>query len=65
MLVLTRRINETINVGDNIKFTVLGIKGGQVKIGIDAPKEMPVNREEIHLRIQQAKSEQQGSTANG
>ena len=64
MLVLSRRISETINVGDNIKFTVLAIKGQQVRIGIDAPEEVPVNREEVLLRIQQAKAEQEELTAN-
>ncbi len=64
MLVLSRRISETINVGDNIKFTVLAIKGQQVKIGIDAPEEVPVNREEVYLRLQQAKTEQEKLTAN-
>jgi carbon storage regulator len=59
MLILSRRISETINVGDNIKFTVLAIKGGQVRIGIDAPKEVPVNREEVLLRMQQNKIEQE------
>ena len=57
MLLLTRRINETINIGDNIKFTVLTINGNQVKIGIDAPVDIPVHREEIYKRIQAEKEE--------
>ena len=65
MLVLTRRISEAINVGDNIKFTILGIKGGQVRIGIEAPEEVSINREEIYQRIQEAKAEQQGAVAHG
>jgi carbon storage regulator len=64
MLILTRRISETINVGDNIKFTVLAIKGHQVRIGIDAPEEVLINREEVHLRLQQAKAEQEKLAAN-
>jgi carbon storage regulator len=58
MLILSRRASETINVGNNIKVTVLGIKGRQVRIGIDAPEEVPVNREEIFLRMQQTKADQ-------
>ena len=51
MLVLTRKPGETINVGDDITVTVLGINGNQVKIGINAPKDTQVHREEIYLRI--------------
>jgi carbon storage regulator len=64
MLVLSRRVSETINVGNNIKFTVLGIKGSQVRIGIDAPEQVTVNREEVHLRLQQAKAEQEKLAVN-
>lgn len=51
VLILTRRSNETINIGDNIQITVLGIKGGQVRIGVTAPKDVTVHREEIYKRI--------------
>lgn len=58
MLILTRRINEILRLGENVKVTVLGIKGNQVRIGIDAPRDTPVHREEIYRRI---KNEKQGS----
>jgi carbon storage regulator len=51
VLILTRRTGETLNIGDNIQVTVLGIKGNQVRIGIDAPKDVPVHREEIYEKI--------------
>jgi carbon storage regulator len=55
ILILTRRVSEALIIGDDVTITVLGIKGHQVRIGINAPKEVPVNREEIWQRIQQSK----------
>lgn len=51
MLVLSRRLEETLIIGDDIKIKVLGISGNQIRIGIDAPKEISVHREEVYQRI--------------
>ncbi|NKB75467.1 MAG: carbon storage regulator CsrA [Gammaproteobacteria bacterium] len=61
MLILTRRIGESVYIGDEVRLTVLGVRGNQVRIGINAPKDVPVHREEIYHRI---KHEQDGAGGN-
>lgn len=51
MLILTRRVGESLIIGDNVKVTVLGIKGHQVRIGIDAPKDVTVHRDEVYQKV--------------
>lgn len=57
MLILTRRPGETLTIGDDITVTVLGIKGCQIRLGVNAPKDVEVHREEIYQRIQKEKSD--------
>ncbi|MDX1838099.1 carbon storage regulator CsrA [Legionella taurinensis] len=58
MLILTRRIGEALMIGDDVNITVLGVKGNQVRMGINAPLSIPVHREEIYLKVK--KEEVQG-----
>lgn len=60
MLILTRRVGETLMIGDQVTVTVLGVKGNQVRLGVNAPKEVAVHREEIYRRIQQEKTGDDG-----
>lgn len=60
MLILTRRVNETLNIGDDVQVTVLGVKGNQVRIGINAPRDVAVHREEIYLRIKREERLKEG-----
>jgi len=62
MLILTRRVGETLMVGDEVTMTVLGVKGNQVRIGVNAPKDVAVHREEIYDRIK--KEGESGGTDN-
>lgn len=52
MLVLTRKENESLMIGEDIKLTILAVKGGQVRVGIDAPKEVPIQRQELLINIE-------------
>ncbi|MGB2260849.1 MAG: carbon storage regulator CsrA [Porticoccaceae bacterium] len=61
MLILTRRVGETLVIGDEVTVTVLGVRGNQVRLGVNAPKEVAVHREEIYQRIQMEKGGEKGS----
>jgi carbon storage regulator len=63
MLILTRRVGESLMIGDNVNVTVLGIKGNQVRLGVNAPKEVSVHREEIYQRIQREHTDVKSSDA--
>lgn len=61
MLILTRRVGESLIIGDDVVVNILGVKGNQVRIGVDAPKEVSVHREEIYDRIQAEKDQGNGN----
>lgn len=61
MLILTRRVGETLMIGDEVTVTVLGVKGNQVRIGVNAPRDVAVHREEIYERIKREQSESHGT----
>ncbi len=65
MLILTRRIGETVVVGDEVTVTVLGVKGNQVRWGINAPKRVAVHREEIYARIKREELDESGEKSKG
>jgi carbon storage regulator len=68
MLILTRRVGETVVIGDDVTVTVLGVKGNQVRLGVNAPREVAVHREEIFERIKREQSDdkpQRPHTTNG
>jgi carbon storage regulator len=64
MLILTRRIGEKLVIGDNVTVTILGVKGNQIRVGIEAPAEIQVHREEIYQRILKEREEAERAAGN-
>jgi carbon storage regulator len=64
MLILTRRVGETLVIGDDVNVTVLGVRGNQVRLGVNAPKEVAVHREEIYQRIQKENDSDNSSSSD-
>ena len=64
MLILTRRVGESVKINEDITVTVLGIKGNQIRIGVDAPRHVSVHREEIYQRIKEEEIEEEEATPN-
>ncbi len=65
MLILTRRVGETLMIGDEVTVTVLGVKGNQVRIGVNAPRDVAVHREEIFERIKREQDQGNGTSGSG
>ena len=63
MLILTRKVGESVLIGNDISITILSVRGNQVKLGVEAPKEVSVHREEIYQRIKQMNDEQSDSSS--
>ena len=63
MLILTRKVGESVLIGNDVSITILSVRGNQVKLGVEAPKEVSVHREEIYQRIKQMKDEQLDSSS--
>ncbi len=64
MLALSRRVNESIMIGNDIEITILEVKGDQIKVGISAPKSVPIYRKEIYLQIQESNKEAAGTSVS-
>ena len=64
VLILTRRVGESVKINEDITVTVLGIKGNQIRIGVDAPRHVSVHREEIYQRIKEEENEEEEATPN-